>query len=107
MTQRPPDTSELLPSAHDVGPFRSAGGPAGSAATTAALAALLTCATEALRRPVTTEDHFLDLGGDSLVALRLVARLREHGFELDVEDLYEQPDMVSLARYLTGDDARD
>ncbi len=66
-----------------------------------ALTTLLDCATTVLHRPVAADDHFLDLDGDSLNALRLVALLSQHGLTLDVNDLFEQPDMTRLAQYLS------
>ncbi|GIV57622.1 MAG: AMP-dependent synthetase [Rhodothermaceae bacterium] len=41
-------------------------------------------------RPVGRHDHFLDLGGDSMLAMRLVARLREHFYiDLSIIDFFE------------------
>jgi len=64
------------------------------------LTALLECATTVLNHPVAPGDHFLDLDGDSLTALKLVALLGARGFQLDVGEVFEQPDMASLARQL-------
>ena len=65
-----------------------------------ALTTLLDCATTVLSRPVGPGDHFLDLDGDSLNALRLVALLSQRGLTLDVNDLFEQQDMARLSHYL-------
>ncbi|WP_154794892.1 Pls/PosA family non-ribosomal peptide synthetase [Occultella kanbiaonis] len=45
-------------------------------------------------------DDFFDLGGASLTAAQLVARLRERYPEATVADVYEQPTIASLAAYL-------
>lgn len=41
-------------------------------------------------------DTFLDLGGDSLDAIRVVARLREHAMELDVREMLGPVPVTSL-----------
>ena len=66
-----------------------------------ALTTLLDCATSVLGHPVAPGDHFLDLDGNSLNALRLVALLSERGLTLDVNDLFEQQDMARLSGHLT------
>ncbi len=46
---------------------------------------------------------FLALGGNSLLAARLVARLRgELGTDLDIRDVFAKPTVEALARLLTG-----
>ena len=47
-----------------------------------------------------SDAHFFALGGDSLMALRMVARLRHAGYELSLADLYRQPDLQACARRL-------
>ena len=66
----------------------------------AALAALLECAFSVLHRPVAPDEHFLNLGGNSLTALRLVALLGARGYQLDVGEIFEQDDMAALARQM-------
>ncbi|MFA0964354.1 amino acid adenylation domain-containing protein [Roseivirga sp. BDSF3-8] len=47
---------------------------------------------------VTVKDHFFQLGGDSLKAARLIARLeKEMGSTLDLRDLFENPTVEGLA----------
>jgi arthrofactin-type cyclic lipopeptide synthetase C len=44
------------------------------------------------------EDSFFALGGDSLLALRFLARLREEvGVEYSIARLFEQPQLSALA----------
>ncbi|WP_268958150.1 Pls/PosA family non-ribosomal peptide synthetase [Occultella glacieicola] len=45
-------------------------------------------------------DDFFDLGGASLTAAQLVARLRDRYPEVTVADVYEQPTIGALAAYL-------
>lgn len=56
-----------------------------------------------LARKIGPDDHFFDLGGDSLLAIRLVDRLNAHlGDDLSVHDIYEFPTVRALARELTA-----
>jgi aryl carrier-like protein len=42
-------------------------------------------------------DNFFALGGDSLAALKVVARLNETGSELDIIEVFQQPTLAELA----------
>ncbi|MBK8023566.1 MAG: alpha/beta fold hydrolase [Chloroflexi bacterium] len=56
---------------------------------------------EVLAAEVGREDHFFDLGGDSLRALRLVARVNEvFGSLLTAAAIYAHPTVRALAEYL-------
>lgn len=59
---------------------------------------------EALRRPqVSAEDNFFDIGGDSLLLVRIRARLNQRfGCELAFVDLFRHPTVRSLAAYLSS-----
>jgi amino acid adenylation domain-containing protein len=46
-------------------------------------------------------ENFLELGGDSILAMRVVVRIREAGFVLAVRDVLEQKTLSQLARLLT------
>ncbi|TWT38919.1 Tyrocidine synthase 3 [Blastopirellula retiformator] len=48
-----------------------------------------------LARP---DDDFFSLGGDSMLALRLVARCHEEGYELPLEQIFRSPKISDLAR---------
>lgn len=49
------------------------------------------------------EDNFFDLGGNSLLALQMIAKLKtEHGFELPVVKLYQQPTIKGIEKILSG-----
>lgn len=43
-------------------------------------------------------DNFFDLGGDSIAGLRLLAKLREHGFAVALQELYDNPRFGDAAR---------
>jgi amino acid adenylation domain-containing protein/non-ribosomal peptide synthase protein (TIGR01720 family) len=47
-----------------------------------------------------TENYFA-LGGDSIKALRIVAKLRESGWRLEIHDLFQHPTLAALAPRLT------
>ncbi|KAL8707358.1 MAG: hypothetical protein Q9220_007606 [cf. Caloplaca sp. 1 TL-2023] len=48
--------------------------------------------------PLTTAVDFFLLGGDSFLAIKLVSAIRDHGFEVTVQDVYTNPNLVHLAR---------
>ncbi|MFL6197929.1 MAG: amino acid adenylation domain-containing protein [Thermoanaerobaculia bacterium] len=50
--------------------------------------------------PVGVYDNFFDLGGDSILSLRIAMRLCEAGFPLEVRDLFQQQTIDGLARLL-------
>jgi amino acid adenylation domain-containing protein len=49
---------------------------------------------------VGVEDNFFDLGGHSLLMVRVHAKLREAGFSLVMTDLFSHPTIKALADYL-------
>ncbi len=49
-------------------------------------------------------DNFFDLGGNSLLALKFIAELRqEHNLDLPVVKMYQHPDIFSLTKFLSND----
>ncbi|WP_165944353.1 non-ribosomal peptide synthetase [Micromonospora sp. KC213] len=65
------------------------------------------CFTEALGGPPPTDDsHFLHEGGDSLLAMRVVARLRRAGVPVSVADFLSHPVLADLVAYLGRSPAR-
>ncbi|HET8940287.1 MAG TPA: amino acid adenylation domain-containing protein [Polyangiales bacterium] len=62
---------------------------------------LLTCFADVLRRPeVGVNDDFFELGGDSLVSLQLVSRLRARGHALSLREIFALRTVASLAAAL-------
>ena len=49
------------------------------------------------RERIGTDDHFFSLGGDSIKALQVVARIRQAGLKLDVRDVFVHPTLGRLA----------
>jgi surfactin family lipopeptide synthetase A len=49
---------------------------------------------------VGVDDNIFDLGGHSLLMIRLQARLVDRGFELSVTDLFQYPSVGALAEFL-------
>ncbi|MDG9720489.1 amino acid adenylation domain-containing protein [Streptomyces sp. DH24] len=78
------------------------GAPAGRPPRTPDETALAALFAEALGLPeVSATDSFFDIGGHSLIAIRLVRRIRARlGAELTVRDLFETPTVQGLAQRL-------
>ncbi|WP_275359790.1 non-ribosomal peptide synthetase [Xenorhabdus bovienii] len=47
------------------------------------------------------EDNFFRIGGDSIVSIRLVSKLRQAGFSLQVKSIFDAPTVARLAQLLT------
>ncbi|WP_055108259.1 non-ribosomal peptide synthetase [Paenibacillus ihumii] len=45
---------------------------------------------------VGTEDNFFELGGDSIKAIQIAAQLKQHGYKLEMKDLYMNPTISAL-----------
>jgi len=56
------------------------------------------------RSPVGIHDHFLGIGGDSIKAIQVVARMREKGWTLQVGDILKYPTISELVSYLKETD---
>lgn len=52
--------------------------------------------------PIGVDDRFLDLGGDSLDAARIVARIHDSGGSLTLADVFEAATIAALAQRLVG-----
>lgn len=52
---------------------------------------------EKLGEPVGIQDNFFALGGDSIRAVHVVSTANEHGYELKVEELFNNPTVAALA----------
>jgi acyl carrier protein len=59
---------------------------------------------DVLRRDeIGVHDSFFDLGGDSMLLLRVAGRLNRHlGWEVRINDLFRYPTVESLAGHLAG-----
>ncbi|MFC4159114.1 amino acid adenylation domain-containing protein [Chitinimonas lacunae] len=68
---------------------------------TAAEAAVLQAFSEVLGVEAGLDDDYFVLGGDSIRALRLVARLHGAGFALSLDQIFSHPQAEALARQLT------
>ncbi|WP_051250931.1 non-ribosomal peptide synthase/polyketide synthase [Paenibacillus harenae] len=47
-----------------------------------------------------TKDHFFQLGGDSIKAIQVAARLNKHGLRFEVRDLFRYPTIAELSHHL-------
>ncbi|PWK86299.1 non-ribosomal peptide synthase protein (TIGR01720 family)/amino acid adenylation domain-containing protein [Lentzea atacamensis] len=52
---------------------------------------------------VGVEDNFFTLGGDSIVAMQVVAKARDAGFRLSARDLFQRPTIAALEVVATGE----
>ena len=48
------------------------------------------------------QDHFFDLGGHSLLVMKLMERLRQRGWEMSVQSVFNSPELEALAREITS-----
>jgi len=48
------------------------------------------------------EDNFFRVGGDSIICIQLVSRLRQHGYQLSVKTVFEAPTIAQLAKVLAA-----
>ena len=49
------------------------------------------------KKPIDINENFFELGGDSLLAIKLVSRINKQGFNYAVSDLFTYPTVKSLA----------
>ena len=49
---------------------------------------------------ISTDDDFFALGGDSIHSLKVIARLRNHGYNLALQSIFEHPTVRQLAAQL-------
>ena len=54
-------------------------------------------------REIGTNDHFFNVGGDSIAAIKLVGEARKIGFTLTVIDIFNCPVLVEMAQTMTVD----
>ncbi|MCO7224349.1 non-ribosomal peptide synthetase [Pleionea sp. CnH1-48] len=53
------------------------------------------------RERVGIEDNFFSIGGDSIIGIQLVSRLRQAGYSLQVKDIFAAPTVAQLASWLS------
>ena len=52
--------------------------------------------------PIGAKDNFFDFGGKSLIATRILARVRtEFGIEMSLTHLFERPTVEEMAAYIS------
>ncbi|WP_394839419.1 amino acid adenylation domain-containing protein [Pendulispora rubella] len=64
--------------------------------------AIVVAVGDVLGASVGPDDHFFELGGDSIAALRVVTRLRSGGLSLEIRQLLEHPRLSELAVVIAG-----
>jgi non-ribosomal peptide synthase protein (TIGR01720 family) len=58
------------------------------------------------RTQIGIHDHFLSIGGDSIKAIQIVARMRDLGWKLQVGDILRHSTIASLVNYLQENDSQ-
>lgn len=53
---------------------------------------------------ISRQDNFFDLGGDSILAMKLVGDARDHGLSLTVADVFRHPSFEAMAAIACADD---
>lgn len=48
-------------------------------------------------RPIHVDQDYFSLGGDSIKAIRVVSEMRQHGYRIQVKDLFDHPTIRELA----------
>jgi amino acid adenylation domain-containing protein len=56
-------------------------------------------------RQVGLNSNFFQLGGDSILSIRIAARLRELGHQVTVQEIFAHPTIRQLAEHLAGSDS--
>lgn len=92
------DRQALLALASEAGSRR----PSGRIDAPDAIGLICAVCAELLGTTVSADEDFFELGGDSLLGIRLLSRLREHGAELTPADLFECRTPRSLATRVGG-----
>jgi aryl carrier-like protein len=52
--------------------------------------------------PIGRDDNFLEIGGDSVIAIRAIAMARQAGLKLTPQDFFRHPTLAALARAAAG-----
>ncbi|NEU02940.1 lichenysin synthetase, partial [Escherichia coli] len=45
-------------------------------------------------------DNFFSLGGDSIKGIQMASRLNQHGWKLEMKDLFQHPTIEELTQYV-------
>ncbi|MDI5790307.1 phosphopantetheine-binding protein [Bacillus licheniformis] len=51
-------------------------------------------------------DNFFALGGDSIKGIQMASRLQQHGWKLEMKDLFQHPTIGELSSYVQAADAK-
>nr|WP_316252545.1 condensation domain-containing protein [Bacillus aquiflavi] len=54
-------------------------------------------------REIGINDSFFEVGGDSIKALQIVSKLSQVGFKLKIKDLFSNPKIKNLSKYIKSD----
>ncbi|NBI30069.1 non-ribosomal peptide synthetase [Chengkuizengella marina] len=53
--------------------------------------------------PIGTHHNFFELGGDSIKAIQMVSKLNSQGYTVTVKDLFQNPEIIKLSKYVQLD----
>ncbi|WP_432409139.1 amino acid adenylation domain-containing protein [Wukongibacter sp. M2B1] len=55
---------------------------------------------------ISVSDNFFLLGGDSIKAIQIIAKLKQKGFRLEMKDLFKNPKISNLAKHIQVDNRK-
>lgn len=51
---------------------------------------------------ISTDDNFFAIGGDSILSIRVIARLKKAGYSISISDIFSYPTIAKLSQQLDG-----
>lgn len=55
---------------------------------------------------ISITDDFFELGGDSIIAMRILPKAKSHGIQLTIKDIFQYRNIAALSQHVTVDDSQ-